>query len=653
MKPRNGCLPLDIAPAANRGFRDLPGAGLAGGWTGQGENDLRGLRPGMLKAGKLEFAVLDPAANGNRAVIALRHDDPAFVGAATIAVDRTTGDWIYLLQATSWIAPGVEVGRVTIRYEAGADAVVSLTHGVEVADWWGDEEIPAARRLPVNDANPVKSCVSLYACGIRNPFPRQTIREIVLTLGAHPRPEATWLILAAAAGTGRSLLTGNRNVKLRADLAQTAGTIRGLHGANIGAPLFIRELRDLINGYLKELAIPFTRMHDCPWDNAGLKLIDVHQIFPLFHADPADPKHYFFKQTDDYIKSCLATGSKVNYRLGSSIEHMENSYFAVPPADYEKWAEICIQIIRHYNEGWAEGFRHNIEYWEIWNEPNLGRQMWTGTWDDYLRLYVTASKRIKARFPEIKVGGPGLTAAIEERIAPFLAACRQHDAPLDFFSWHRYGSNVETIVREPAFVRKLLDAQGFRHTELHLNEWHYTRGAWAMAGAAMAANDAEWNGIDGAAYLCAVLSGWQDTPLDMGHYYSSSIMPRFGLFNGFGVPNKCYYGMKAFACLMRYNRRFAVEVVSGERVWALGGRDARGAAAILLACQGGPAGQIRLRIDHARLAPAKLQVRCLDAQHDLAPTAAFAVNGDTVKLRKAPGSSVFLLELEAEPLRFC
>jgi hypothetical protein len=54
-----------------------------------------------------------------------------------------------------------------------------------------------------------------------------------------------------------------------------------------------------------------------------------------------------------------------------------------PPADFDKWAEICCRIIAHYNEGWGDGFRHGIEYWEIWNEADGGALMWAGTWDDY------------------------------------------------------------------------------------------------------------------------------------------------------------------------------------------------------------------------------------------------------------------------------
>jgi len=68
-------------------------------------------------------------------------------------------------------------------------------------------------------------------------------------------------------------------------------------------------------------------------------------VFPLFHLDPQDPENYYFAQTDDYIANCLAYGSKVLYRLGESIDHSKKHRFIFPPKNYDKWAEICINII--------------------------------------------------------------------------------------------------------------------------------------------------------------------------------------------------------------------------------------------------------------------------------------------------------------------
>ena len=140
-----------------------------------------------------------------------------------------------------------------------------------------------------------------------------------------------------------------------------------------------------------------------------MRLMSTPMLFPLFRLDPQNPDNYLFAETDDFIANCLGSGTKLLYGLGAMIELSEKHYYVYPPKDYDKWAEICINIMRHYNEGWANGFHHNIEYWEIWNEPE-GSYQWAGTWADYIRLYVTASKKIKQRFPNVKVGGPAISS---------------------------------------------------------------------------------------------------------------------------------------------------------------------------------------------------------------------------------------------------
>lgn len=57
------------------------------------------------------------------------------------------------------------------------------------------------------------------------------------------------------------------------------------------------------------------------------------------------------------------------YRLGTSIEHSRNKYFTDPPSDAGKWIDVVSNVIRHYTEGKWNGYRYDIEYWEIWNDP--------------------------------------------------------------------------------------------------------------------------------------------------------------------------------------------------------------------------------------------------------------------------------------------
>ena len=76
------------------------------------------------------------------------------------------------------------------------------------------------------------------------------------------------------------------------------------------------------------------------------------------------------------------------------------------------WAKICEGVIRHYTEGWADGFDYPIRYWEIWNEPDnvpdpMENPMWRGSAEQFFELYATASTYLKEKFPHLKIGGYG------------------------------------------------------------------------------------------------------------------------------------------------------------------------------------------------------------------------------------------------------
>ena len=124
-------------------------------------------------------------------------------------------------------------------------------------------------------------------------------------------------------------------------------------------------------------------------------------------------------------------GTKVFYRLGSKIEHTSKKYGTLPPPDFQKWAEICEHIIRHYTEGWANGYHWDIEYWEIWNEPDLHepdtpkefKAAWGGTIEQFHELFRITAKHLKSCFPHLKIGG--LALAFREKWADdFLAAMK-------------------------------------------------------------------------------------------------------------------------------------------------------------------------------------------------------------------------------------
>ena len=274
------------------------------------------------------------------------------------------------------------------------------------------------------------------------------------------------------------LLPQARGADILVDCAASQGKIRPLHGVN-GGPLNAGETINLTEHW-KKLRIPLARLHDCDWPSG--RIADMHALFPALQADPQSPASYNFAQTDDYVASVLAAGPKIVFRLGESIEHTKRKYRVHPPADYDRWTAASLGIIRHYNAGWADGFRHNIAYWEIWNEPENRPAMWTGSDADYFRLYATAATAIKREFPQLKVGGPAVGATgeiVEGKYQPteflqgFVRQVREQKLPLDFFSWHTYTDDPGLYARKAKGIRQWLDAHGQERAEIHLNEWNY------------------------------------------------------------------------------------------------------------------------------------------------------------------------------------
>jgi hypothetical protein len=347
-------------------------------------------------------------------------------------------------------------------------------------------------------------------------------------------------------------------------------------------PLCYRGTIDL-SAYHKEISVPLTRLHDVVWLNYDA--VDISTVFPDFRDDPLDPDNYDFAATDDYMEAIIKVGSGIVYRLGESIEHTPRKYRVNPPSDPGKWAEICKGIIRHYNEAWADGFSYGIEYWEIWNEPEVRPAMWTGTDKQYFELYEIASKAIKAEFPDVKVGGPALGNVggmagdrfqVSKFALDFLAHCRETGAPLDFFSWHRYTADPADLPPLAEGVRRMLDEFGFPDAESHLNEWNFLPdNDWGpMLRKDNGTERAEWyskmHGPYGAAFVAYALSSLQNAPLDKANYYTGEIQG-FGLFDIFGRPKKTYYTFKAFNLMLDNPVKVMAHPAAKDRLSVLSG----------------------------------------------------------------------------------
>lgn len=350
--------------------------------------------------------------------------------------------------------------------------------------------------------------------------------------------------------------------KVSIDFSKTLRKMKPMHGVNNGPWTcnFTADARPLF----KEAGIPVSRLHDTEYPFGSGEFVDVNCVFKNFKSDENDPENYNFALTDEYLKAIQECGTKIIYRLGCTIEHQPVKVHIHPPKDYAKWARICEHIIRHYNEGWADGYHMNIRYWEIWNEPNVASQkMWTGTMADFAEFYMVAANHLKSCFPDLMIGGPAFTVPDQPQIRDFFDIITKDGkkTPMDFYSWHGYTNTVEKALLRASQAEDVLKTYGYEDAEVVYDEWNYVK-SWSNIGESYDIIQS----VKGMALDAAVMAAMQSTSVNTMCYYDAQM--KFaggwcGLFkrdysekraNGGGtgiVPKKPFYAFKAFNELYR------------------------------------------------------------------------------------------------------
>lgn len=434
---------------------------------------------------------------------------------------------------------------------------------------------------------------------------------------------------------------------LKFDLMRTPVKFKPLNAVNNGpAYQFHRndQLRSNLDTY-REARIPYARNHDaafCP-TYGGSHTVDITAIFPNFDADVRDGNSYDFAVTDAYLLSTAKSGTETYYRLGQKIEHEVKKYGTIPPKDFGKWAEICEHIIMHYNEGWSNGYKLGLTYWEIWNEPDLdihsdNKRTWGGTPEEFFDMYAVAAKHLKSRFPGLKIGGPALAGNIGWADS-FLSEMRRRDVPIDFFSWHIYASEPCEIQNMAERMHELLVKYGYEGAESHLNEWNYVK---------------DWTdgyvdsiktiiGMKGAAFSMACMSVAQQTYIDMMMYYDARPNSLFnGLFDFYTLkPLKGYYPFywyggfyDSVGCIPSENRL--------ENIYSLCGVDRLRKATAVITYYTDKSGMPdrEVAVDFGRK-NGKYELYLLDEEHD----AVFVGETSDLKLSIKPNTCVMVREL--------
>ena len=166
---------LDLKPIVNMGWLDdKPGDGK-GGWTDQGDTDMRGIEVGARTFFGIPFEVIDPAKNNGKAVLTLKSKKftagPLSAAANVGAKARS----IYFLHASAWT--GGHMATYVVQYDDGTSAEIPIRAKDEITDWWGATH-GAKYRVAFLMPNLKTDAVGLVVFGWDNPNPDKIVKSI-------------------------------------------------------------------------------------------------------------------------------------------------------------------------------------------------------------------------------------------------------------------------------------------------------------------------------------------------------------------------------------------------------------------------------------------------------------------------------------------
>ncbi len=235
--------------------------------------------------------------------------------------------------------------------------------------------------------------------------------------------------------------------------------------------------------------------HDMPFDYLRMHGL-FHEDMMVYHESNGLPV-LNWQYVDLVYDHWLALGIRPFVELGFMPYDLASGSETVfwwkanitPPRDWNRWEWLVEQFVRHAIDryGLAEVRRW---YFEVWNEPNLPI-FWQGAdFRAYVELYSRTAHAIKRIDTMLRVGGPassgsGAVAGQAPWGDEFLAACRNQDLPIDFFSTHPYPTLHPVDLEGHGYMtwdgpdRLLTDLGGVRNTvspdfatlERHFTEW--------------------------------------------------------------------------------------------------------------------------------------------------------------------------------------
>jgi len=272
---------------------------------------------------------------------------------------------------------------------------------------------------------------------------------------------------------GTENITSENALTIHVDLAKPIGPVNyawAMFGYDEPNYTYMKDGKKLLSELAELSPVPvYVRAHSLLNSGDGrpaLKWGSTNVYTEKENGDPEYDWHIVDSIFDTYVErgmkplieigfmpealSVKPTPYKHKWRPGAAYEDIFTGW-AYPPKNYEKWAELVYQWVRHSVDRYGQ---EEVEtwYWELWNEPNIG--YWQGTTEEYIKLYDYTADAVKRALPTTNMGGPHSTGPSWDVAEEFLRTFLDHivkgtnyvtgetGAPLDYIGFHAKGRPV-------------------------------------------------------------------------------------------------------------------------------------------------------------------------------------------------------------------
>lgn len=250
---------------------------------------------------------------------------------------------------------------------------------------------------------------------------------------------------------------------VKVDFSVPMGKIKPLHGMCNGPVSYGADISRLF----REIGVPSVRF-DCTDTAVSAYAIDVSRIFKDPDADPSDPANYDFSVTDKYVEAAYLAGARVIYRLGESVDPF-GAVSAKKDFDIEILSRVCVNIIKHYNDGWARGYYYGIDRFDI---LNIERDLTDGEVDETFEKYRHLAGAVKLYDDNLKVGGMSFDLFGGEA-KDFLRYCRKKHAPLDFVTVDCFCGDPRAAYERAFDLFRQIRTLGYEDVEIIVGKWSF------------------------------------------------------------------------------------------------------------------------------------------------------------------------------------